>query len=250
MRQSKEMMENRRIADLLLQENSRWFIILRWYVVAILPLLALFQELVLAVEVVPARILLFSAVGLCVANVLFRLHHNGLTMETRGAILLNVWFQILVDMVVIAILIFNVESAETVSFIPLLFLPHIVLSGVMLGRGRSFVLVVIAGGLYGGCLLVQDTGEMNLMGFGGIQIVGATALFVTIWYMVSHLAVQIYARDTRLSESHKQVRMTYETSRSQMYHTAHQMKSPIVAIQSILELYKFENEGSVEVAVG
>ncbi len=153
-------------------------------------------------------------------------------------------------MLVITFLVQHLDRFVLYSFTPMLFLPHVVLSAMMLRPLCSFILVTLSNLLYGSCLYVasaSDGGVVDGLGRDAVvQMVGISALSFVIWYLTFRLARVINARDSRLSESRKDVQATFEISRSQMYHTAHQMKSPVVAIQAMLELYKFENVEGID----
>jgi two-component system phosphate regulon sensor histidine kinase PhoR len=238
--------------DLLLHENRKWFISLRWLVIVALAMTSCLQPFVLNHPIISTSRLLAATGILFLANCLFLAHHRQVSGESQRSVLLSIWFQVLVDMLIITFLLNSMDAFVFFAFTPMLFIPHIILSSIMLRPICSVALVVLSNLLYGGCLYNKTVVPLNESGLGvnlSVQLAGTTALSFAIWYLTCRLAGVMTARDIRLSESHKEVQASYETSRSQMYHTAHQMKSPVVAIQSLLELYRFENEEALPLEV-
>lgn len=230
----------------MLIDNVRWFIRLRWGVVATLVLLGLAGRLcsvpLLQVGIsAPQRWPFVLASVLAAANVGFlflaaRLHPKSSRLQVH----FNLWCQIVVDLVILTILVHLVGSTETaVSF---LYLLHIVLACVFFSRRQSFLVLVLASLLYGMCVAWEMVRILPRWGHDVFQMAGyagsAIALWLAVWYLASKLSQVVQKRDQQLSSANEQLQVAHDAKNQQMLQTAHDLKAPFSGIESNIEILR------------
>ncbi len=251
------------LSEDVLLANIFWFIRLRWVVVAVfvgLEAMALFasDRFLSWGFVVPSRWPWVLAVALATVNVL---HYRwGLRLarlvnadqgRTRKSLLYtNLWTQIVVDLVVLALVVHFVGSVET--YILFAFLFHIVLACIFLPARASLAVTGLSAGLYVGCVGLEYLGvlgpspvlaesafrrhleaaPLRLL----VHVGSAVAIWLVVWYLVSHLATAVRMRDEQLNLANERLLRSGREKTQHMLHTTHELKAPFAAMQSNVQL--------------
>ena len=251
------------LSEDVLLANIFWFIRLRWAVAAafvVLETIALlgadrFLSLGL---VVPSRWPWVLAAVLAVVNVsyygwglrLARASSAGDRQGSKSRLYVNLWAQIVVDLVVLTLVVHYVGSVET--YIAFAFLFHIVLACIFLPAVASLAVTGLSAGLYVACVgleymgllspspvLAGSTFRRHLEGVPLrflVHVGSAVAIWMVVWYLVSHLAAGVRMRDEQLSLANERLLRFGREKTQHMLHTTHELKAPFAAMQSNVQL--------------
>jgi len=244
-----------RLPETLLLKNVLWFCHLRWAVVAILGtfgLLGLFPQVLAHVGLRPTADWPLVAAGILVAGNLAFSGHARLLKESgvpRYAHI-NLWGQIVFDLVVLTGVVHYAGSLETNITFAYLF--HIVLACIFLSGTESLAVTLIACVLYMAVLAAEDAGlvapqtlfagappRLPIAAEPWIPIWNlALALFIwlAVWYLTSHLAAMVRARDEELGETNRRLEAALEERSRHMLRTTHELKAPFAAIHATTQL--------------
>jgi two-component system phosphate regulon sensor histidine kinase PhoR len=243
----------------LLTGNIVWFCRLRWVVLGMLlglGLLGFLPEVSAWIGWRTQRLWPFAAAGvLAAANLGFLAHAARLhrvrppASAARGAAL-NLWGQIVLDLLVLTAVVHFVGSLET--FIPFAYLFHIVLGCIFLSRRESLAVTVLAAALYTGCVLVERLGWLAPAGFyadpvlrghfeqtphaAGFNIAVAVGIWLAVWYLASHLAMLVRVRDADLADANRRLIEMQEERTRHMLRTTHELKAPLAAVHQNVQL--------------
>jgi len=237
------------LSEPLLVHNVLWFCRFRWIVIAVLAgfgLLGLSPAALRAFGLRPPGAWPMIAAGvLAVANVLFLIRARG-----RKGALVNLWSQIILDLLVLTAVVHYFGSVETYAAFTFLF--HIVLACVFFSRLHSLLVTVLATGLYVGCLAAEHLGILAPAGvLAGVDLrtagdpftraealngLSAVAIWLVVWYLVAHLSIMVRQRDSRLAETNRRLVGAQEERTRHMLTTTHQLKAPFAAIHANAQL--------------
>jgi len=251
------------LSDQVLLANIFWFVRLRWLVASVFVVVETvavfgsgwFHSLGL---LVPSRWPWVLAAVLAGANLVFyvwgqrldRLLTRGGDRPKRGCLYVNLWAQIVLDLVVLTLVVHYLGSVETVISFAYLF--HIVLACIFLPARASLAVTGLSAGLYVGCVGLEYAGMLSpdtiltdstlrrhleeaplrLV----VQVGLTVAIWLVVWYLVSHLATAVRDRDLQLSLANERLVRADRERREHLLHTTHELKAPFAAMQSNVQL--------------
>ncbi|MHC4872776.1 MAG: sensor histidine kinase [Planctomycetota bacterium] len=233
--------------------NARCYILVRWSVVFIfagLALLAVFGQNHLIFYGVALNSYWLFMLGLVLScfNLLFWMHLKVVSHETPFALKVNLWGQIVVDLLAVTYVVHRFGSLDTFS--PFLYAIHIVIACVFFRPRNSFLVVALCAGLYFSCVFLESfeyicihsifTGPSvrHLMGKPRqlLHACSGVAVWGAIWILVGYLSTAVRKRELELIDANKELEEVYSQQQERLRHTSHQMKSPLSAIQSNVAL--------------
>ncbi len=225
----------------LLRKSVIWFCRLRWLVVCLLAALGIWCNWPEAAELVGLRAVgswpLICALLLATANVLFLLHARRIRNRTGGReVQRNLWAQIIVDLLVLTAVVHFVGSTTTLIAFAYLF--HIVLSCMFFPRRLSLLVTLLSIGLFVLCVVAEQSGLLSPKSIfiavqpgGGIEVffdvVSALLIWVSVWYLASHLSALVVERDVALAKANRRLLAAQKERARHMLITTHQLKAPI-----------------------
>ena len=242
------------LPEALLLKNALWFCKLRWIVVGMLAAFGLLGMLPNVLESVGlrsgARWPLAIAGVLAVGNVVF----CGLVKRQRSATAhgarLNLWGQIVFDLVILTAVIHFVGSVGVSIAFAYLF--HTVLACIFLSRVESLAVTLLVCVLYTGCVVAESAGIISARsifidamawrhpGFPPAVVIWnvglALATWMTVWYLTSYLATMVRARDEDLAAANRRLEAALEERLSHMLRTTHELKAPFAAIHATTQV--------------
>lgn len=284
----------RPLSQALLAQNVSWFCQLRWLVIAILVgygILAFFPGLIryfglrspgvwpfVTAAVLTASNLVFlyfarrvtgskaarcqvegarPAGTACPGKAIPRRHLRMLPSTTT---MVNLWGQIIADLLVLTAVVYFVGSLETGIAFAYLF--HIVVSCVFFRRGWSLIVTFMAIGMFAACIVAEyvlkilpsmsifaevplDQNEPSVLIVLALNFFLTIAIWIAVWYLASHLSSVVRQRDFELAETNRRLVAAQEERSRHMLVTTHQLKAPFAAIYSNAQLLERGYCGSV-----
>jgi len=243
------------VPETLLFQSTLWFCRLRWTLAAALAafgVLGLFPELLPRIGLRGQLVWPFVAAAvLAMANIAFLAHARRLA---RRPVLVgaeaNLWAQIIGDLLVLTVIVHYIGSLET--YVAFAYLLHIVLACVFFTRWRSFAVTAVACGLYVGCVALEWTGVLPTAGIYAdpalreqiarmpraslLNVAWATAVWIVVWYLTSHLSAMVRERDNELAATNRRLLEAQEERVRHMIRTTHELKAPFAAIDANAQL--------------
>ena len=242
------------LPEALLLKNALWFCGLRWIVVGMLATFGLLGMLPNVLESVGlrsgARWPLAIAGVLAVGNVVFCTLVRRQRSATAHGARLNLWGQIVFDLVILTAVIHFVGSVGVSIAFAYLF--HTVLACIFLSRVESLAVTLLACALYTGCVVAESAGIVAARsvfvdalawrhpGFPPAVVVWnvglALAICMAVWYLTSYLATMVRARDEELGAANRRLEASLEERLSHMLRTTHELKAPFAAIHATTQV--------------
>ncbi|MDK1032622.1 MAG: HAMP domain-containing sensor histidine kinase, partial [Planctomycetia bacterium] len=239
-----------------LVNNVLWFCRFRWMVIAAFVafgILGMFPDALGYFGLKGRRAWpLVTAAVLAFANLGFLWHAGALTRSAsrpagaRG----NIWAQILLDLVILTFVVHFVGSMET--FVPFAYLFHIVLACIFFSRPQSLAVTLIACVLYASCVWLEHAAVVSpggvyadamlrarIDGTPGLvllNLASATAIWVVVWYLASHLSAMVRQREHELAEANRQLKEVQEEKARHMLRTTHELYAPFAAVHANTQL--------------
>ncbi|MBL8501616.1 MAG: HAMP domain-containing histidine kinase [Nitrosomonas sp.] len=246
-----------KLSDDVLISNIRWFITFRW---ALIVTLVFFEILMLSASNVltqfgiseqqkwPVAIIII----LVVANIAYIFALDRCKPGRYNSPSINLWVQIIVDLICLSVVVHYIGSTTTpISFFYVL---HIALACIFFSTRESLyvtilvclmdTIVIIADNflitqtplstLVNNHLLSENArkdGAMLWMFFLDI-------LFFIVWYVVSRLSLIVRAHERHLLDAYKQINQAQVEKDQYAVLMTHQLKSPLDAIRSKINLIK------------
>jgi signal transduction histidine kinase len=252
-----------KLSDEVLVGNARWFIIFRWAVIGVL---LLFQIFALIASDKLTKIGITQQQGwplvliaiLCFTNIacIYALDFRKQTKFNSPAI--NIWAQIIVDLLCLSVVIHYVGSIGTPA--PFFYVLHIALSCIFFSTSESLVVTGLVCVLYAIVLIVENpllfasqslpAGlsasvlsplKINIL----LWMVSLNVLFVTVWYVVSRLAIVVRVHEHHLQDAYEQISRTQVEKDRYAVLMTHQLKAPLDAVRSKINLIKGNYCGEV-----
>jgi signal transduction histidine kinase len=255
-----------RLGSTVLVHNIRWFIRIRWVVVIALIMAAIISHFVPVI--VTALVLLppdkwpwVVAAFLAAANLLFWVLSHRLTAFSpdrfvRG----NLWLQIVVDLVIVTILVHFVGS--TTTFVSFIYLFHVVLACIFFSPSQSFLVTLLAAGLYLLCVDMEilsvwpATGISPLAANGivsrqlsGVYAASAVIIWLTVWYLVATLSKIVRERDRLLESANQRLIAADQEKNRIVLRTTHDLKAPFSGMESNIQVLKTQYWNQIPDAV-
>ncbi|ARO86371.1 sensor histidine kinase [Nitrosospira lacus] len=253
-----------KLSDEVLIGNARWFIIFRWGVIGIL---ILFQ----IVAVIASDTLTEAGIThqqgwplaitliLCLANIACIYALDSRRQSRYNSPSINIWAQIIIDLLCLSVVVHFVGSIATPA--PFFYVLHIALSCIFFSAMESLIVAILVCLMYAIVLLIETPllflspqSVLIASGTSGINphkidilswMFTLDVLFVIVWYVVSRLAIVVRTREHQLLDAYEQIsRAQVEKDRYAVLMT-HQLKAPLDAIRSKINLIKGDYCGEV-----
>jgi signal transduction histidine kinase len=243
----------RPLPESLLVQSILWFCRFRWVVIAVLVSYGVFGLFAAFTDTFgirpPGAWPFVTAAILTLSNLAFLFFVRTKTFPVRT--IFNLWCQIITDLLVLTAVVYFVGSLETSIAFAYLF--HIVLSCVFLTRKQSFIVTVMAIGMFAVCIIAeyileilppmsifavpaQEKSLPPVLATLAVDFFFAVGIWLVVWYLASHLSSMVRQRDFELAETNRRL-ITAQKERSQhMLSTTHQLKAPFAAIYSNAQL--------------
>lgn len=254
----------------VLTDNVFWFCRLRWMVIALLcvtEILAAGAPSFFARHGIylSPRWPLACALVLSMTNALFLLHGHRLkrSLEFKPA-RTNLLFQSASDLLALTAVIHFVGSVET--FAPFAYLFHVVLACIFFPSGLSLAVTLVSCLLYSACVTLEHFDVIHSTRiFAGIavregfqaemvplilHVVSAMAVWMVVWYLVSHLSAVVRRRDQELTAANERLIRIEDEKAMHMLRTTHELKAPFAAIHSNVQLLRKGYCGQISKDVG
>ena len=170
--------------------------------------------------------------------------------ETYDKIMINIWAQVIIDLIILTGVIHYSGSLET--FIPFAYLFHIVLACIFFSSKRSLVVTIFACILYVACVSAEKYG---IIPFAGIYIdktlrnqiennitvftfnvMSPIGIWLIVWYLASHLSRMVREREYELAETNKRLIAAYREKIRHLLHKKHNFKIPFAGIDANIQL--------------
>jgi len=246
-RAASETLNPRRVE---LTERVEWFILLRWLAVAGILLAVPVSRYILGLENVAAVAILLLAGCLLLLNCGYALAARAIHRRTEDgeahdrAVRLFVSVQIVLDLLILtALLHFAGGIQNPFSFY---YVFHVVIASILLKRTSAFAVAGLGTALYSALVLLEHCGLIPFRAIApmpdpystgyvvtSILAVGSTLFFGV--YMATSITAQLAKKEEELARALRDVR-NLEANRSRfLMLVSHEMKSPIVAVRSILD---------------
>lgn len=244
-----------KLSDDVLVSNIRWFIKFRWVLIGGL---VLFEVLMLLATETLAQLGITEQqnwpmvviVILSLANIayLYALEHCPPSKYNSPSI--NLWMQIIVDLVCLSVVVHYIGSTSTpISFFYVL---HIALACIFFSARESLYVTILVCVMDSIVVLVENflftqesltTLIKNHLTADSIHRDGALLwmffldiLFFTVWYVVSRLSLIVRTHEHHLMDAYKQLNQAQVAKDQYAVLMTHQLKSPLDAIRSQINL--------------
>ena len=246
------------LAGPVLVQNVRWFMMVRWVVIGVFLVAGLTAKLIPETItalglVIPVTGLWILSAALVLANTMFFVFVRRIDERTtQRAVKLNLWLQIIVDLIAVTVLVYLVGSTETFAAFTYLF--HITLACIFFPKRLSLLVTLLAAGFYLVLVVLEilgvwpDTGILmrrasdiplsHLLE----MLFACSAVFIwfLVWYLVSSLSATVQKRDQQLSIVNEQLVRADQEKTRQMLLTTHDLKAPFAGIESNIQVLKIQ----------
>ncbi len=242
--------------DKMLLSNVHWFISVRWIVIAVFIISGVtgivFSDSLFDLGfILPVLPLFYMAGILIIINTCFFLISRNESIDEHRKNSINLWVQIILDLVFVTSLVYFVGSTDT--FIPFIYLIHIVISCIFFPKSKSIYVVCIATCFYLLCVFLQSSGILHqqtilhtsaqnanwtpvirfLFAFSAVLI------WFILWYFISTLSSYVRERDSSLSIANHKLELADAEKTRQVLITTHDLKAPFAGIESNISVLKY-----------
>lgn len=242
----------------LIKKNNEWLIRLRFYAVgmllASLPGAMIFLHL--------SRIQIFSILIICVTilsyNVLIKKIVSNYDSAEGNINSIHIsLLQIILDLFQLSILIYLTGGVESPIFVFLVF--HIIIGSILLPVSIVLVIAFFVSAGFTALIFLEYFGyipHQQLVGLYGVSvydkieyiiiylIVFNLFVFVSI-YLTHKIASQLFQRESDLKDALEKIKEAEKAKQKYVVGVVHELKTPIVAIQSMLDLVLMKYVGPV-----
>jgi two-component system phosphate regulon sensor histidine kinase PhoR len=246
-----------KLNDEILISNIRWFIIFRWIVIAaliIFQILALLASETLTqlgiVEQQNWPIAITAVLSLANIVYIYLLDHSQPSKYNSPSI--NLWAQIIIDLVCLSIVVHYIGSTSTpASFFYIL---HIALACIFFSTLESLCVTVLVSAMYtivllmensmfihiSHSILIDDNSSAESLRRNSVLLwmFALDILFFVVWYVVSRLSLVVRTHEQHLLDAYKQINQAQVEKDQYAVLMTHQLKSPLDAIRSKINLIK------------
>ena len=242
----------------ILLRNAHWFTHVRWTVVATFALVGLAAHaapgLFRSAGIYPPRVWPLQLAGaVAAANVLLSLLARQLRDDSPPiALRSHLGLQILTDLLAVTVLVHKVGSINT--FIPFTYLFHIVLACIFFSRRDSFLVTVIATGMYLTCVTIEISGfgseaQVFLDVSPAHQATSRTAILMAssavfvwfvVWYFAATLSHAVRGRDAELQAANARLVQADAEKNQMVLRTVHDLKAPFSGIETNIQRLREE----------
>lgn len=245
--------KGRSLPESFLLRNALWFCRVRWLVIVTLicyGVLGLFPRSIDYFKVRSPGTWPFVIAGiLTFFNFVFLFFAHARTFPSK--IIVNLWGQIVVDLVILTVVIYFIGSLETNIAFTYLF--HIVLSCVFFSRRQSLIVTLMAIVMFAACISAEyvlnilpsmsiftetfhKQNNSPVLATLTLNFFFAIGIWLVVWYLASHLSSMLRRRDFELTETNIRLVAAQEERARHMLATTHQLKAPFAAIYSNAQL--------------
>lgn len=246
-----------KLSDDVLISNIRWFISFRWVLIAAL---ILFEVLVLLASDTLTQLgineqqnwPIIVIMVLSFANITYIYALDYCKPSKYNSPSINLWLQIIVDLVCLSVVVHYIGSTSTP--IPFFYVLHIALACIFFSTRESLYVTIL--------VCVMDTIVIFIDNFVFTQIplsalIGThlstdnmhrdsallwmfslDILFFVVWYVVSRLSLIVRAHEHHLLDAYRQINQAQVEKDQYAVLMTHQLKSPLDAIRSKINLIK------------
>ncbi|MHC5054251.1 MAG: sensor histidine kinase [Planctomycetota bacterium] len=182
---------------------------------------------------------------LAVANLLFVRHARAQReADGRRMLTINVWCQMITDLVAHTFAVHFLGSLET--YFAFVYLFHIVISCVLFSRRQSLVIALLACCLYvstigleaarvAGSSSVYSTAALGRHAArrtwpSAFNAMSAMSIWMVVWYMASHLSALVREQSVELAATNRRLVAAQEERARHLLRTTHELKAPFAAI--------------------
>lgn len=259
---------SQKLSDEVLIGNARWFIVFRW---ATIGALSLFQILAIVFSDVLTRIGITHQQGwpivviivLLIANITYIYALDSRRSTKYNTPSINIWCQIIVDLLCLSIVVHYVGSTATPA--PFFYVLHISLSCIFFSTRESLVVTLLVCAMYTIILLIENSMFYQLFlevpadphtSVESLQESRALlwmftldTLFMVVWYVVSRLTIVVRTHERDLVGAYERITLGQVEKDQYAVLMTHQLKAPLDAIRSKINLIKggYCGEASVEI---
>lgn len=246
-----------KLSDDVLISNIRWFITFRWILIAAL---IFFEALMLAASETLTQlgiseqqewpIVIIVALGF--ANIAYSYALNYCQSKKYNSPSINLWTQIIVDLICLSVVVHYIGSTSTpISFFYVL---HIALACIFFSTRESLyvtilvcimdtIVIVIDNSIFTQAplsTLINDHLSPESIRKDGVILwmLSLDILFFVVWYVVSRLSLIVRAHERHLLDAYKQINQAQAEKDQYAVLMTHQLKSPLDAIRSKINLIK------------
>ncbi len=246
-----------KLSDDVLISNIRWFITFRW---ALIVTLVFFEILMLSASDVLMQFGISEQqkwpiaviIVLVIANIAYIVALDHCKPSKYNSPTINLWIQIIIDLICLSVVVHYIGSTTTpISFFYVL---HIALACIFFSTRESLYVTILV------CFM--DTIVIVIDNFLVTQIPLSTLLnshfvfenshrdsaiiwmffldilFLIVWYVVSRLSLIVRAHERHLLDAYKQINQAQVEKDQYAVLMTHQLKSPLDAIRSKINLIK------------
>lgn len=253
-----------KLSDEVLIGNAHWFIIFRWAIIAVL---LIFQVFALIASDALTKIGITQQQGwpfavtavLGIANVIYIYALDFRPRTKYNTPSINIWAQIIVDLLCLSVVVHYVGSIATPA--PFFYVLHIALSCIFFSTMESMIVAILVSAMYASVLLIEHPmlflASRSLSPDPGTSVLSPLKinillwmftldmLFFVVWYVVSRLAIVVRTHEHHLVEAYKQISRTQVEKDRYAVLMTHQLKAPLDAIRSKINLIKGNYCGEV-----
>lgn len=246
-----------KLSDEILIDNIRWFIIFRW---AVIGALILFEIAALISPETFAQLgireqqdwpLMITAV-LSAANFAYIYALDFCQPSKYNSPSINTWAQIIIDLLCLSIVVHYVGSTATPA--PFFYILHITLACIFFSAAESLFVTISVCAMYTIVLLVESemfhqvsqsilitphfSNESLHKGHVLVWMISLDTLFLIVWYVVSRLTLVVRKHEQFLREAYEQINQAQIAKDQYAMLMTHQLKAPLDAIRSKINLVK------------
>ena len=246
-----------KLSDDVLISNIRWFIAFRWILIATL---TFFEILMLSTSDTLSQLGLSEQqkwpiaiiIILVIANIayIYSLDHSKSGKYNSPSI--NLWVQIIIDLICLSVVVHYIGSTSTpISFFYVL---HIALACIFFSTRESLYVTILVCVMDSIVIIAENfiltqtplstlisnhTSPESMQRDGAILwMFFLDILFFVVWYVVSRLSLIVRAHERHLLDAYRQINQAQVEKDQYAILMTHQLKSPLDAIRSKINLIK------------
>ncbi len=246
-----------KLSDDVLISNIRWFITFRWILIATL---VFFEILMLSASDALAQLgineqkkwPIVVIIVLAVTNIAYIFALNHCKPSKYNSPSINLWVQIIVDLICLSVVVHFIGSTTTpISFFYVL---HIALACIFFSTRESLYVTILVCFMDTIVIVVDNflVTQAPLSSLIGNNFLSESSrregailwmffldtLFLIVWYVVSRLSLIVRAHERHLLDAYRQINQAQAEKDQYALLITHQLKSPLDAIRSKINLIK------------
>ncbi|HBZ29187.1 MAG TPA: sensor histidine kinase [Nitrosomonas nitrosa] len=246
-----------KLSDEILVDNIRWFIVFRWAVIGSLVFFQIFTLIApdtlnqLGIRNQQDWPLILTVI-LSAANFAYIYALDFCPPSKYNSPSINIWVQIIVDLLCLSVVVHYVGSTATPA--PFFYILHVALACIFFSTLESFFVAIVVSTMYTIVLLIESgmffqvphsilidphySNESLNQGRVLVWMVALDTLFLIVWYVVSRLTLVVRKHEQHLREAYEQINQAQIAKDQYAMLMTHQLKAPLDAIRSKINLVK------------